>query len=45
LISLALTAGRPPKAIAEYTGTSLAMIQHRYGRYMRDGGPRGRRQT
>src|SRR5262249_20414921 len=37
-ISLALTASRPPKAIAEYTGTSLAMIQRRYGRYMRDGG-------
>jgi hypothetical protein len=38
LISLALTAGRPPKAIAEYTGTSLAMIQRRYGLCMRDGG-------
>lgn len=37
-ISHALTAGRPPKAVAEYCGTSLAMIDRHYGKYMGKGG-------
>ncbi len=34
-ISLALTAGENIKAIAEQTGTSAAMIEQHYGRYMK----------
>src|SRR4029077_2358159 len=34
-ISVALTLGCNPKWIAEQTGTSIAMIQQNYGRYIR----------
>jgi integrase len=37
-ISVALTLGCNPKWIAEQTGTSLAMIEKSYGRYIRDDG-------
>jgi len=37
-ISVALTLGCNPKWIAEQTGTSLAMIQKNYGKYIRDDG-------
>jgi integrase len=37
-ISVALTLGCNPKWIAEQTGTSLAMIQQNYGKYIRDDG-------
>jgi integrase len=37
-ISVALTLGCNPKWVAEQTGTSLAMIQKSYGRYIRDDG-------
>ena len=37
-ISVALTLGCNPKWIAEQTGTSIAMIQQNYGRYIRDDG-------
>jgi len=33
-ISLALTGGANPKGLAEYCGTSLAMIQANYGRFL-----------
>ena len=37
-ISVALTLGCNQKWIAEQTGTSIAMIQEHYGRYIRDDG-------
>jgi integrase len=37
-ISIALTLGSNPKWIAEQTGTSIAMIQEHYGKYVRDDG-------
>ena len=37
-ISIALTLGCNQKWIAEQTGTSIAMIQEHYGRYIRDDG-------
>ncbi len=37
-ISVALTIGCNQKWIAEQTGTSIAMIQNHYGRYVRDDG-------
>ena len=37
-ISVALTLGCNPKWIAEQTGTSLAMIENNYGKYIRDDG-------
>ena len=37
-ISVALTIGCNQKWIAEQTGTSIAMIQDHYGRYIRDDG-------
>ena len=37
-ISVALTIGCNQKWIAEQTGTSVAMIQEHYGRYIRDDG-------
>jgi integrase len=37
-ISIALTLGSNPKWIAEQTGTSVAMIQEHYGKYIRDDG-------
>ena len=37
-ISVALTIGCNQKWIAEQTGTSIAMIQDHYGKYIRDGG-------
>jgi integrase len=37
-ISIALTLGCNPKWIAEQTGTSLAMIEKHYGKYIRDDG-------
>src|SRR5262249_17953895 len=37
-ISVALTIGCNPKWIAEQTGTSIAMIQEHYGKYIRDDG-------
>jgi integrase len=37
-ISVALTLGSNPKWIAEQTGTSVAMIQEHYGKYIRDDG-------
>ena len=37
-ISVALTVGCNQKWVAEQTGTSLAMIQQHYGRYIRDNG-------
>lgn len=37
-ISHALTAGRPAQAVAEYCGTSLAMLDRHYGRFMGEGG-------
>jgi integrase len=37
-ISLALTIGCNQKWIAEQTGTSIAMIQEHYGKYIRDDG-------
>ena len=37
-ISVALTLGCNQKWIAEQTGTSIAMIQQNYGRYIRDDG-------
>ena len=37
-ISVALTVGCNQKWIAEQTGTSIAMIQEHYGRYIRDDG-------
>ena len=39
-ISVALTLGCNQKSIAEQTGTSIAMIQQNYGRYIRDEGDR-----
>jgi hypothetical protein len=37
-ISVALTLRCNPKRIAEQTGTSLAVIQQNYGKYIRDDG-------
>ena len=37
-ISVSLTNGMNPKFIAEYCGTSLAMIEKHYGRYIRNDG-------
>ena len=37
-ISVALTLRCNPKWIAEQTGTSLAMIEQNYGKYIRDDG-------
>jgi integrase len=37
-ISIALTLGCNPKWVAEQTGTSLAMIERHYGKYIRDDG-------
>ncbi len=37
-ISVALTLGCNQKWIAEQTGTSIAMIQEHYGKYIRDDG-------
>ena len=37
-ISVALTIGSNAKWVAEQTGTSIAMIQDHYGRYIRDDG-------
>ena len=37
-ISIALTLGCNQKWIAEQTGTSIAMIQEHYGKYIRDDG-------
>jgi len=37
-ISIALTVGCNQKWIAEQTGTSIAMIQEHYGKYIRDDG-------
>src|SRR5262249_39151445 len=39
-ISIALTLGCNQKWIAEQMGTSIAMIQEHYGRYIRDDGDR-----
>jgi len=37
-ISVALTLGCNQKWLAEYTGTSIAMLQEHYGKYIRDDG-------